>query len=120
MLASTHIRTKIDVKAARKPTFLIVEVAKIDREKLYVLARFDPETYLSTLLGWEWGRVLVRSEPRRFFFPSGPMNYWAEKLHEIDDLHLRRVDMIEPRSVEETLERCGTVTSDLSHIGTAG
>jgi hypothetical protein len=48
------------------------------------------------------------------------MNYWAEKLHEIDDLHLRRVDMIEPRPVEETLERCGTVASDLSHIGTAG
>lgn len=57
---------KVDVKAARKPYNLICEATETAPETIYILAHYVDATDSATLLGWQWGRVLMRSTPRTF------------------------------------------------------
>ena len=60
----------VDVKTARKPHNLLVEVGKV-HASIYVLDRFiAPEQ--ADLLGWEWA-ALVRPAPTGVFYPSNPI-----------------------------------------------
>jgi len=56
-------RFTLDVKTARIPKHLFVEVGHVTCD-LYVQASYDDATETATLIGWEWGRNVLKVAPR--------------------------------------------------------
>lgn len=79
-------RIRVDVKAARKPAFLISKVHLTKPRTIYVLGRLHDD-YSVVLLGWNWGSAMMRSTPRDFGY--GP-NHWIEELRSMAELKGRR------------------------------
>lgn len=79
----------VDCKAALIPKDLIVEAKYCRPETIYVLCRYWEETDRCTLLGWQWGAVLMKSKPKDYGF--GIVNYWqpASELRDIRELESR-------------------------------
>lgn len=77
----------VDVKAARKPTFLISKIHLTKPRTIYVLARLYDDDRNAELLGWNWGSALLRSIPRDFGY--GP-NHWIEERRSIAELKARK------------------------------
>ena len=78
----------VDVKTARNPYNLIVEVGKPVAD-IYVLADYnDGDPYL---LGWEWGKNLSQDPTRDFGY--GVINHYipAEELRSLDELLNRSI-----------------------------
>ena len=78
----------VDVKTARKPFNLLLEVGKPVAD-IYVLADYnDGDPYL---LGWEWGKILSQAPTRDFGF--GVINHYipAEELRSLDELLNRTI-----------------------------
>jgi hypothetical protein len=69
---------KVDVKTARKPNNLIVEVGKLKPATIYVLAGYAPLAGKATLLGWEWGRVLHKAPSKDFGY--GVINHYIPRV----------------------------------------
>ena len=73
----------VDVKTARKPYNLLLEVGKPVAD-IYVLADYnDGDPYL---LGWEWGKNLANAPSKDFGY--GVINHYipAEKLRSMNEL----------------------------------
>src|SRR5262249_21238105 len=87
---------KVDTKAAVKPFNLIVEVGRCYPRTIYVLCRYLEGEDRCTLIGWEWGKVLLKTTPRDFGF--GILTHWrpAATLRGFEELDLRVV----PRELE--------------------
>tara|TARA_Y100000401_G_C8290683_1_gene208532 strand:+ start:204 stop:656 length:453 start_codon:yes stop_codon:yes gene_type:complete len=78
----------VDVKTARKPYNLLLEVGKPVAD-IYVLADYnDGDPYL---LGWEWGKNLENAPTRDFGY--GVINHYipAEELRSLDELLNRSI-----------------------------
>jgi hypothetical protein len=77
----------VDCKTALHPKDLIVEASRCQPETLYVLCRYLEESDRAELLGWQWGGVLLRSEPKDYGY--GVLNHWcpAGELRSIAELH---------------------------------
>jgi hypothetical protein len=76
----------VDCKAAVIPKDLIVEAGRCQPGTVYVLCRYlEPEDRCD-LLGWQWGRILLRSQPKDYGY--GVMNHWQprEKIRPMSDL----------------------------------
>jgi hypothetical protein len=80
---------KIDCKAALVPKDLIVEVGKCFPRTIYVLCRYHEDTDSCTLLGWQWGSVLLKTAPKDY--GKGVMNHWwpGNRLRWISELEER-------------------------------
>lgn len=77
----------VDCKGAHKPKELICEVRLCKPLTIYVLCRYWPSDDCCSLLGWQWGTVLMRSEPKAH--GHGVLNYWQpasmiRKMRELD------------------------------------
>jgi hypothetical protein len=79
----------VDCKAALVPKDLIVEADVCKPETIYVLCRYWEDTDSCTLIGWQWGSVLMKSEPKDYGY--GIINYWcpAGLLRDISELEAR-------------------------------
>jgi len=79
----------VDCKAAVKPKDLIVETDVCSPLTIYVLCRYHQNEDRCTLIGWQWGAVLMRSTPRDYGY--GVINYWcpAQDCRSIDELEER-------------------------------
>ena len=78
----------VDVKTARKPFNLLLEVGKPVAD-IYVLADYnDGDPYL---FGWEWGKNLSQAPTRDFGY--GVINHFipAEELRSLDELLNRSI-----------------------------
>jgi hypothetical protein len=67
----------VDCKAALIPKDLIVEAARIQPDTIYVLCKYSEADDRCELLGWQWGRVLMRSPPKDYGY--GVMNHWQPR-----------------------------------------
>jgi hypothetical protein len=82
----------IDVKTARKPTWLMVHKDKLEgRAEIFVLAKYDEELG-PKLLGWEWRCALRREVPRHIDSDKAKSGgefhtIEAEKLRPMEWLH---------------------------------
>jgi len=76
----------VDCKAAIIPKDLIVEVARARPQTIYVLCRYWEELDRCTLLGWDWGAVLMTSKPKDYGY--GVINYWLPRgeIHPMSEL----------------------------------
>lgn len=77
----------VDCKGAIHPKDLIVEEGKCRPNTIYVLGQYHPKTDKATLIGWQWGSVLLKVTPRSY--GHGKMNHWwpsatLRKFHELD------------------------------------
>jgi hypothetical protein len=54
-------KVNVDIKTARKPTYLAVEVGKAQSDTIYVLAFYCDACGNAKLLGWQWGSVVLRA-----------------------------------------------------------
>ncbi len=81
----------VDCKAAIKPKDLIVEATRTKPLTIYVLARYYEESDQCELLGWQWGKYLLRSVPKDYGY--GILNYWCPRssLRDLGELDMRRV-----------------------------
>jgi hypothetical protein len=79
----------VDCKAALIPKDLIVEVGKCKPNTIYVLCRYFEDTHSCSLVGWQWGSVLLKTAPKDY--GKGVMNYWcpASQLRSMDELDER-------------------------------
>lgn len=89
---ATRCDFPVDCKAAIFPKDLIVEAARIRPGTIYVLCRYLPAEDRCELLGWQWGRVLMRSEPKDYGY--GVLNHWQpgkliRDMSELDERVLR-------------------------------
>jgi len=77
---------RIDVKTARKAVHLLVEQGKQPADVM-VLAEYDDRTGKATLVGWEWGRVMMRCGTRNFGY--GVISHYKHRdtLKTMDSLH---------------------------------
>jgi hypothetical protein len=82
----------VDVKASATPGNLICKASLARPDTIYVLARYRAADDQCELLGWDWGVVLMQSEPKRFTH-NGPMNYFIPRanLRPIAELRERLV-----------------------------
>ena len=82
---------KLDVKCARIPKHLWVEVGHCDGKTIYVLAGYDEPYAAAFLLGWEWGCVLLKAET--VLSKDGVLNHSIKRglLRSIKELEQRRV-----------------------------
>ena len=82
------VSCRVDVKAARKPYNLIVEVGKVMAD-IYILGRFDDATLETELLGWAT-HLEVRNAPTKDF-GYGVINHYmpARRLHDMGDFRKR-------------------------------
>src|SRR5882762_3131213 len=73
----------VDCKSAMIPKDLIVETAYCRPLTIYVLCRYHEFEDRCSLIGWQWGRVLMQSIPKDYGY--GVVNYWcpAAKCREI-------------------------------------
>ncbi len=87
-----YLRHSVNVHAARIPKNLIHEVGKKMAE-IMILGDYDEATGVSELLGWEWGRVLVRAPSRDF--EHGVINHYIErgKLRDMKELEERMLKL---------------------------
>ena len=78
----------VDVKTARKPFNLLLEVGKPVAD-IYVLAEYNDGA--QNLLGWEWGMNLSQAPTRDFGY--GVINHYipAEELRSLDELLNRSI-----------------------------
>lgn len=53
----------VDVKTARKPANILVEVGKV-RADIFIIAQYYEMTGTASLLAWQWGSVIKRIPPR--------------------------------------------------------
>jgi hypothetical protein len=67
----------VDCKAAVIPKDLIVEAARCKPGTIYVLCRYLMLEDRCELLGWQWGRILMRSTPKDYGY--GVINYWQPR-----------------------------------------
>lgn len=83
---------RADVKTARIPAHLLVEVGKCEPLTIYVLAQYSDATQTARCLGWEWGLVLLRSKPKTMPGYS-VVNYHVRRasLRAMDELRERQV-----------------------------
>ena len=89
----------VDVKTARLPFNLIVEVGKVKPKTIYILAGYSDEHKNAVALGWEWGIKLLRAPTKDFGY--GVINHYIprENLRGIDEL-LRK------READPVVHRC--------------
>ena len=61
-------------------------------DTIYVLCRYIEAEDRAELVGWQWGRVLMRSTPKDYGY--GVMNYWQPRgeIRPIAELHAARTD----------------------------
>jgi len=67
----------VDCKAAVFPKDLIVEAERTKPWTIYVLCRYLEGEDRCELLGWQWGRILMRSEPKDYGY--GVLNHWQPR-----------------------------------------
>src|SRR5208282_526728 len=81
----------VDVKAARKPFNLIVEAGKVRPRTIYILASYDDKTGEAELLGWEWGKKVLKAPIRDF--GHGVFNHFIPRreLRHLDELKQRLI-----------------------------
>ena len=86
IIRTIHGNFSVDIKTARKPGNLIVEKGKVVPLTIYVLAGYSDETDSATLLGWQWGKILLVSPTRDF--GKGVINHYipAPRLRNMLDL----------------------------------
>ena len=79
----------IDVKTARKPKNLLVEVGKAKPLTIYVLAGYEDVHDSVMLIGWEWGWKVLKAPTG--YFSNPVLNHFipARELRSIDELHRR-------------------------------
>ena len=75
----------VDVKTARKPTWLLVERGKV-RADIYVLARYDDASETAELLGWAWGSDVARAVLRDMGYGIVSHAIEAGRLRSIEEL----------------------------------
>jgi hypothetical protein len=85
-LRTTYV---VDCKTALVPKDLIVEVGKCFPRTIYVLCRYFESSDTCSLIGWQWGRVLLTTTPKDY--GKGVMNYWwpGNQLRSISELEER-------------------------------
>ena len=64
----------VDCKAAMHPKDLVVEKKRCKPKTIYVLCKYWQDEDRCTLIGWQWGVVLMRSTPKDYGY--GVINYW--------------------------------------------
>lgn len=76
----------VDVKTARKPYHLLVEVGKPQAD-IIVLAEYLPDIKMAVLIGWEYSEYVQRTPVKRFH-KDGPQNHYirAEYLRPMKEL----------------------------------
>jgi hypothetical protein len=79
----------VDVKTARKPFNLLVEVGKVKPKTIYMLASFDDATKTSELLGWQWGLVLLGAPTSNFGYGVTSHYIPREDLRPLSDIRER-------------------------------
>jgi hypothetical protein len=79
----------VDVKCARKPRNLIVEVGCVVAKTIYVLASYSDEADAAELLGWQWGKVLLDAPTKDFGY--GVINHYIPRgqLRDLEELKNR-------------------------------
>lgn len=70
-------RYPVDCKSARIPKELIVRVEACEPGTIYVLCRYFVREDRCECLGWQWGRILMRSKPKPHGY--GVINYWQPR-----------------------------------------
>jgi hypothetical protein len=75
----------VDVKTAKIPRHLLVEVGKVRPRTIYILAGYSGDA--ADLLGWQWGRVVLQAPTGDFgygvvshFIPAGELRKIEELL----------------------------------------
>jgi hypothetical protein len=86
-LTTTSGTFPVDCKAALLPKDLIVDKDYCKPDVIYVLCRYIEAEDRCELVGWQWGRVLMKSEPKDYGY--GVINYWQpsgqiRKMEELD------------------------------------
>jgi hypothetical protein len=86
-LTTTAGTFPVDCKAALIPKDLIVDKHYCKPNVIYVLCRYVEAEDRCELIGWQWGKVLMKSEPKDYGY--GVINYWQpsgqiRKMEELD------------------------------------
>jgi hypothetical protein len=79
---------KVDVKTARRPNNIIVEVGKLRDAMIYCQAKYDDQKDTAALLGWAFGWELSRDTKD---FGYGVYNHWLPRaqFRSMQSLHER-------------------------------
>lgn len=77
----------IDAKGAQSAPFLLVDVGKVRMSTIYMLVEVDVEADKGKIIGWEWGRIVMRA-PTRNWCNNGVWVHFirAEKLRPLQEL----------------------------------
>jgi hypothetical protein len=78
-------RYTINVKTSKKPYNLVAE-PKRNKADIYCLARYFVETDRAVLLGWQWGSILHKTEPRKLADNGVPLHTLPQ--HELRDMQI--------------------------------
>jgi hypothetical protein len=80
---------KVDLKTFRKPYHLLVEEGRCVAITIYMLAGYRDDTDRADLLGWEWGKKLLKVKPKTF--EHGVWNHYIHRgrLRAIEELKER-------------------------------
>jgi hypothetical protein len=86
------VEFKVDIKCFRNPVNLIVEVGRVKKGTIYVLAGYDDTTDKACLLGWAWGLEMLMAPHRDF--GRGVVNHYIsrDKLRSMRELRKRISD----------------------------
>jgi len=82
----------VDVKAARKPYYLLHRVDHGFAD-IFILGHYSDETCETTLLKWTWGHVVKQAPVRRSSYGVLNHSIKAEDLKDIEELRSRLVKL---------------------------
>lgn len=89
VVGSRVIKFAVDCKAAMIPKDLIVEVGTCKPATIYVLCRYYEDTDSCSLIGWQWGSMLLKTTPKDY--GKGVMDHWwpGNRLRDLCELEER-------------------------------